>query len=143
MTRVDFYVLQDAAAEGKDHFICRLADKVYRTGHRVYILTADDTHARALDELLWTFQPGSFVPHGIHSPSDTGEDDTPVLIGHQEPPAQHHDVLISLWHDVPTFFSRFARLVECVGTDEEDKTRSRARFRFYRDRGYPLETHTV
>lgn len=142
MTRVDFYVLPDAGTD-KDRFICRVVDKAYRAGHRVYILTADEAQARALDELLWTFRPGSFVPHDVHSGQDDRERDTPVLIGHQEPPAHHHDVLISLWREVPTFFCRFERLIECVGADEDDKTQSRTRFRFYRDRGYPLETHQV
>ena len=143
MTRVDFYVLPDADAGAKDRFVCRIADKAYRAGHRVYVLTPDDAYARALDELLWTFHPGSFVPHELHSGADNGDSDTPVLIGHHEPPAQHHDVLISLWREVPTFFSRFQRLIECVGSDDDDKSQSRSRFRFYRDRGYPLETHQV
>ncbi len=143
MTRIDFYVLQAAAADAKARFICKLADKAYRNGHRVYILTPDAAAAQHLDELLWTFHPGSFVPHGLHLSGKELEDDAPVLIGHQEPPEQHHEVLISLSPQVPPFFSRFERLVECVGTDDADKAQSRERFRFYRERGYALETHHV
>jgi DNA polymerase-3 subunit chi len=141
VTRIDFYLLKETQA--KDRMACALADKAYRLGHRVYILAADAAHSEILDELLWTFHPGSFVPHGLNSKGSELETDAPVLIGHEAPPDQHHDVLISLWRDVPTFFSRFARLVEIVGPDEDDKAQSRVRFRFYRDRGYPLETHNV
>lgn len=143
MTRIDFYILQAAAAEGKARLVCKLTDKAYRAGHRVYIFAPDTAAAQRLDELLWTFHPGSFIPHGLHLSGKELEDDAPVLIGHQEPPEHHHDVLISLSPQVPPFFSRFERLVECVGTDDEDKAQSRERFRFYRERGYALETHNV
>ena len=53
------------------------------------------------------------------------------------------DVLINLTPAVPLFFSRFARVAEIVGQDEDSKLSARERFRFYRDRGYALESHTI
>ncbi|HLQ24538.1 MAG TPA: DNA polymerase III subunit chi [Acidiferrobacterales bacterium] len=145
MTRIDFYLLQNPEPDGKKQLICKLADKAYRLGHQVYILTTSEEEARQLDDLLWVFNPGSFVPHGL-----LGEPDKvrltalpPILIGHQESPDTRYNVLISLWREVPGFFSRFERLVELVGHEEEEKQRARAKFRFYRDRGYPLETHNM
>ena len=35
----------------------------------------------------------------------------------------------------------FERLVELVGTEEDDRVQARQRYRHYKDRGYPLETH--
>ena len=35
------------------------------------------------------------------------------------------------------------RLVEIVGTEEADREAARARFRFYRDRGYEIRTHNL
>jgi len=43
----------------------------------------------------------------------------------------------------PSMFSRFQRLVEIVGTDADDREDARARFRFYRDRGYEIRTHQL
>lgn len=142
MTRVDFYLLPHA---DKTLFACRLADKAYQNGHAVYVLAPDAAVAQHLDALLWTFSQGSFVPHELHLNHGEAKPTPPcpVLIGHDEPPADHHDILISLWHEVPPFFSRFARLLELVAGDEAEKQRSRERFRFYRDRGYALETHTL
>jgi DNA polymerase-3 subunit chi len=54
-----------------------------------------------------------------------------------------HDVLINLADQLPSFFSRFERLIECVDHDPEVKQASRSRFKYYRDHGYPLNTHTV
>lgn len=140
MTRIDFYLTQTTQ---KERFVCKLAEKAFRLGHAIYILAPDEASARVLDDLLWVFSPGSFVPHRLHLPEQTTSAQEPVLIGQHEPPESHHDVLISLWPQVPPFFSRFQRLLELVGDDDQEKVHSRERFRFYRDRGYPLETHPL
>lgn len=142
MTRVDFYILPDATADGRERLACRLADKAYRLGHEVYIHARDRQHAARLDELLWTFRAGSFVPHQrVDEGHDTHE--APVLIGHAEAPMQCHTLLINLADGVPGFFSRFERVMETVDQDEENRRSGRERFRFYRDRGYALKTHTL
>ena len=141
MTRVDFYVLTGGDIDEKERLGCKLIEKAYRLGHRVYVLAPDADAARRLDDLLWIHQPGSFVPHALHG--DASPADTPVLIGHRSPPAGYHDVLLSLTPEVPEFFSRFARVAELVSADEADKASSRARFKFYKERGYPLHTHNL
>ena len=66
MTKVDFYLL-GAGHNSHALFACRLAEKVWRLGHRVYLLAADPPAANELDDLLWTFSQGSFVPHALSS----------------------------------------------------------------------------
>lgn len=141
MTRIDFYVLPDAGEADRERFACRLADIAYRRGQRVYIHAQSQDQARILDKLLWTFQAGSFVPHDLH-PSDNGGD-APVLIGHDGVPDSGHEVLINLNAAVPSFFSRFDRMAEVVNQDQAIKDAGRQRFRFYRDRGYALQTHSM
>lgn len=141
MTRVDFYLLNDPSGRARDLAVCRLAHKAFALGRRVYILTGDPTEAERLDELLWTFSAGSFVPHDLHSKSGQAEA-CPVLIG-TTPPPEFNDVLISLAPEVPECFSRFERVAEVVGGDEPAKAGARDRFRFYRDRGYALQTHNL
>jgi DNA polymerase-3 subunit chi len=141
MTRVDFYLLDHTTQGGKDAAVCKLTHKAFRLGHRVYILTADNNSAQRLDQLLWTFSAGSFIPHGLdRSPENM---DLPVLIGQQEPPPTHEDVLIQLASRVPECFSRFQRVAEVVDDSGDAKTLARERFRFYRDRGYALQTHNL
>lgn len=144
MTRIDFYLQQAPASSSLETLVCRLVDKAFRQGHRTYILTADAESAARLDTLLWTFSGGSFVPHGVYTGADDAPTEAPpVMFGHLEPPPAWHDVLVTLGPEVPNCFSRFERVVEVVGVAEEDKIRARERFRFYRDRGYPLETHDI
>ena len=141
MTRVDFYLL-GKDSDRREVFACRLAEKADRLGHRVYLLAPNQPAATELDELLWTFSQGSFVPHVLLS-SDTTATDHPVLVGYAEPPDGINDVLITLAGEVPHWFTRFARVAELVGTDDPEKARARDRFRFYREHGATPETHPL
>lgn len=141
MTRVDFYLIDHDADGSQDFAVCKLAHKAFRLGHRIYILTPDSSHAQRLDRLLWIFSPGSFIPHGLSR--EQADADLPVLIGYDEPPATYEDVLIQLAPQVPECFSRFQRVAEVVNGATGDKALARERFRFYRDRGYALQTHNI
>lgn len=141
MTQVDFYILPEAQGEGRELFACRLAEKAYHLGHFLYIHAGDQEQARRVDELLWTFKPGSFIPHGLASGDNGGEER--IIIGHAGEPPLETDVLINLSPSVPMFFSRFLRVAEIIAGDEEQKRLGRERFRFYRDRGYPMNTHNL
>ena len=141
MTRVDFYVLDSTVPGGRERFACRLAETAYERGHRVYIHAPDSAGAARMDDLLWSFRAGSFIPHALASPEP--DPDVPVHIGHDGEPADHEDVLINLAEEIPRFFSRFARVAEVIVGDESGRRQGRERFRFYRERGYPLESHDI
>lgn len=141
MTRVDFYLLDNAGESGHDAAVCKLTHKAFRLGHRIYIQASDFSHAQRLDRMLWIFSAGSFIPHGLSS--ENADTDMPVLIGYDEPPAAFEDVLIQISPQVPECFSRFQRVAEVVGGADEDRRLARERFRFYRDRGYALQTHKI
>ncbi len=140
MTQVDFYILKEPHKQGLEPLICRLAEKAYHKGHYVFIHTKDAKHAKLLDDLLWTFRDGSFIPHCQFL---NEEDQAQVMIGYNADPPLEFDVLINLADEVPLFFSRFLRVAEIVGSDDQQKQLARERFRFYRDRGYPLNNHEI
>lgn len=143
MTRVDFYLLSTTEANGKRLAACRLAHKAYRLKRRVYILTENADESANLDRLLWTFSPGSFVPHRVLAPTEPPDPNSPVFIGHDAPPAELNDVLISLAPGVPEFFERFDRVAELIGADTAERADARERFRRYRDRGLNVQTHNL
>ncbi|MGB9429452.1 MAG: DNA polymerase III subunit chi [Gammaproteobacteria bacterium] len=139
MTQVDFYVLPDMAPRGRALFACRLAEKLFGLGQRSFVHLGSETDARELDELMWTFRDRSFLPHAF-----AGADaSVPVQLGCGEEPKQEFHLLINLAPDVPAFFSRFERVAEVVDANAVIKVQGRERFRFYKDRGYPLETHKL
>jgi DNA polymerase-3 subunit chi len=144
MTRVDFYILPEGAKppEGALMTACKLCDKAVGAGHRVYILAPDGDTVERIDSLLWSFRQGSFIAHE-RAGTALEEPLPPVLIGSTEPPATHQEVLISLAPDVPTFFSRYERVLEIVDGDSAQRAKSRERYKFYRDRGYELASHNL
>lgn len=143
MTHVDFYILNDSQSAALPLFTCRLAEKAYRQGHQVYIQTDSDHQLRQLDELLWTFRDGSFLPHGVHATGDDLAGGQPILLGRTIEPEGPGDVLLNLAGDVPAFFSRFNRVAELVGGSDSQIAAARNRYRFYKDRGYSLNTHNL
>lgn len=141
MTRIDFYILKDSSKQADARFACRLTEKIFDKGHHLYINTQSDQQLHAMDKLLWTFRDGSFLPHAIHEAGS--ENVPPILLGHGIEPDQSHDVMVNLADEVPSFFSRFERVAELVAGDDEQRQLARQRYRFYKERGYEIESHEI
>ena len=136
MTRVDFHF----NTPDKLAYACRLIRKILRSGGRSVVFADRETIGR-LDQALWTFSELDFIPH-VRA-GDPLAAQTPVVLCSDAVETPHCDVLVNLAPATPPFFSRFERLIELVGTDAEDRARARERWRFYKDRGYPLESHDL
>ncbi|ADJ27357.1 DNA polymerase III subunit chi [Nitrosococcus watsonii] len=141
MTKVDFYLLTSHQPQASKRFACKLTEKAYRLGHQIYIQTENQAQAQEMDELLWTFRQGSFVPHALINSEEA--DESPVLIGYEREPEGKLELLINLCAEVPAFFSRFQRVAEIIGQDENHRHAGRQRYRYYRDHGCLLETHEL
>jgi DNA polymerase-3 subunit chi len=139
--RVDFYVLSASGAGARLNFTCRLTEKAYKLDTKVHAHVAGTAQARQLDELLWTFRQGSFIPHEITGKS--AEQPTPVTIGHASEVTLSGDLLINLAEIIPPFFDQFTRVAEIIDSSLESKQCGRERFSFYRDNGYEIKTHNL
>lgn len=137
MTGIDFY----HGARDKVQAACRLIGELYAQGRKVLVYAPADGLADQVDRQLWVHPATGFLPHCRIGTALAGE--TPIVIGGSLDDAAHHDVLLNLDGDLPPAFSRFERLIEIVGTDEADRGPARERYRFYRDRGYPLQAHQL
>ena len=140
MTRVDFYVLSSSSDNARLNFTCRLTEKVFNLGQRVFIHSPSQQLTSKLDDLLWTFKAGAFVPH---APIDQAAGEPVVLSHDAEPKDADWDVLVNLSSEVPDFFSRYHRVAEVIDKDAGRRDAGRERFRFYRERGYEIHTHNV
>lgn len=139
MARVDFYILPDVDEQRRQSYLCRVVDKATREGLRVWVHAPDS--ARAIDERLWSFSQGSFVPHEFAG--DEADPECPVLIGSSGEPDDERDFLINDGEGVPSFLARFERIAEVVSADPESRKRAREHFRQYRDEGHELHHHEV
>ena len=142
MARVDFYLLKQTGPRSRHTFACRLAEKAYRLENTVHIHTVDRADAERINDLLWTFRDGSFVPHDIFAGANSNKQ-SPITIGCGDDEIAPRDLLINLCDDVPAFAETFPRVAELVSSDESCKRESRKRFAEYRDKGHALQTHDV
>jgi len=143
MTKIDFYILPYDSSEQRHLFACRLAEKAFKLGNEIYIHGSDGDQAKALDELLWSWRNTSFIPHKI---DDNSTDEQPLHIGFgkdKQMAGDHNGLLINLSDHVPEFFSRFERVSEIVVQDSAVTESTRANYRFYKNRGYHLDTHDL
>ncbi|MDH3615357.1 MAG: DNA polymerase III subunit chi [Gammaproteobacteria bacterium] len=142
MARVDFYVLERADERSRHTLACKLAEKAYRLENTVYIHAKSRTDAERLNELLWTFRDGSFVPHEL-SGADDHNNASPVMIGSEPEGVGSRDLLINLCDEIPAFAEAFPRVAELVTADENCRLLSRKRFVEYRDKGHSIQTHKL
>lgn len=137
MTTIDFYF----NAADRITVACRLAGKAVQQHNRVLVYAPERELAQKFDRTLWTFQAVSFVPHCYAGDALAGE--TPVLICSDDQEHENRDILINLGADCPPFFARHARLLEIVPQDDEGRGAGRARYAFYKQRGYALRSHDL
>ena len=152
MTQVDFYILSSDSPEARLKIACRLADKAVQSELGVFVLVESEHDAHRLDELLWTFAQNSFLPHRLAWNTAADSIAEPVVIGLDEHAtsafagsgdSDDWGLMINLAPAVPEAFGRYERLAEIVDSTPEIREQGRERFRFYRDRGYALQTHHV
>jgi DNA polymerase III subunit chi len=137
MTQIDFYVHVESPLQTA----CTLAAKALAKEVRMMILTPDAQTTERVDRMLWSQPAIGFLPHcrAAHRLALV----TPIIVDHLPEPIVHEQVLVNLCPECPAAFSRFERLIEIVGLDAAERDLARARFRFYRDRGYEIHTHDL
>ncbi len=120
---------------------CRIAARAFVGGRRLAVRIPDEAQRRRFDQLLWTFEPGSFVPHvAVDSPLAA---ETPIVFGGSGSSWPHGDVLLNLGDDLPPDFQRFAMLLEVVSTDDDARQAARMRWKHYRGCGIEPVPHDL
>jgi DNA polymerase III subunit chi len=139
---ISFYVLPTESTQERYLFACKLIEKAYRSGVFAYVLTDSLEQSQQIDDLLWTFRAGSFIPHQIY----TGELPTVenvVLIGSSNPPENWLKTVINLSSQSPHDFQQAKRILEILDNSEETKAWGRNRYRQYQQAGIEIATHKM
>ncbi len=144
-TQVMFYLLEENKEleneTEQSHFhACLQAANFYRKNQRVFIYCADQQAAHQLDELLWAFEPDSFVPHNL--PGEGPRNGAAVEISWQ-PPTNRRAILINLTSTVPNFANQFSYIIDFVPSDETLKQQARERYKGYRQWGFQVDNQAA
>ncbi|WP_031433766.1 DNA polymerase III subunit chi [Methylomarinum vadi] len=142
MPEATFYVLPSQSQQERQAFACKLIEKVYRSGHSCFVLTDSERQSRQVDDLLWTFRPGSFVPHQVYRDEEPAFPQT-ILIGHDGIPERWRKVVVNLSSTTPTQLDQCERILEILDNSEETKQAGRNRYRHYRQEGLDITTHNM
>jgi DNA polymerase III subunit chi len=141
--RVDFYVLKSAAARQRWAFACRLTEKAYLKDLSVVIVNDTLADAQALDDLLWTFNERSFIPHKVCTDEHSMDPAAKVHLAALPAALPAADLLVNLTAHLPAHWERYPRIAEIIDADEERRRLGRERFKTYRDLKVTLETHQL
>lgn len=103
--QVDFYHLTQLPLE---RALPRIAERVVEAGGRLLIVASEASQRARLDQLLWTYAPDSFLPHGQAGGPD--DDRQPILIAGEAEQAANGARNIALadgiWREAALGFDR-------------------------------------
>jgi DNA polymerase-3 subunit chi len=129
LTEVAFH----SGVADKPAYACRLLRKAYRSGSSVVVAGSAKQLAR-LDALLWTFEPGEFVPHARLRPGQTmtpALQRTPVWLADAPAELPVRDVLVNLGPEVAAGHARYSRVIDIVAEAAAEVASGRQRWRHY------------
>ena len=142
-THVMFYMLDEQQGDKIDLVMlnaCFQAAHYYRQNQRVFIYCQDQNQAHQIDELLWSFDPDSFVPHNL--PGEGPKSGAPVEISWQSP-TNRRPILVNLTSTVPNFAQNYSQIIDFVPHNESLKQLARERYKHYRQQGFNVENQAV
>ncbi len=125
MTEVSFYHLQRAPLE---RALPRLLERVLQSGLRAVVLAGSTERVEQLDAVLWTYDPGAFLPHGSAEGGFAG--DQPVFLTTDEENPNGATVLVLVDGVDPKFKGDFERCLDLFdGNDADAVEAARNRWR--------------
>ncbi|MFI3215461.1 MAG: DNA polymerase III subunit chi [Methylococcales bacterium] len=142
MPELSFYILQSESLHDRYFFACRLIEKAYQNGQFCYVLMDTLAEAQTLDDMLWTFRVGSFIPHQIltKAPPDIVSQ---VLIGVENAPPAWRSIVFNLSKQLPINWESSTRILEILDNSESTKIAGRARYSAYKQAGATITTHKI
>lgn len=138
MSDVEFHT----QAPEKLLYACRLLRKAAASAARV-LVTADAATLAQLDQQLWAFSSTEFVPHCFDDAPAQVLDSSPIVLTPALPEKAEQTILLNLGSVVPAGFEQFARIIEIVSEDEDDKRQARSRWKHYAASGCQLSSHNT
>lgn len=132
---VQFYHLLTTSLE---RALPRLMEKALEGDYRVLIKCADASMTKMLDDHLWSYDPGSFLPHAIKNKGDSAQQ--PILLSTEIDRANQANLLvITDGTEVNGNAEGFTRVLDVFnGNDGASVTAARQRWKAYKERGDTL-----
>ena len=131
-------IFAESTVSEKDKDLCRIVDWLYQWGKTVQIVTLSTMSATYFDNLLWSFNKESFVPHVIGFPEDKNSETLleKVFITTQEEIIPIADAVVVAENQNEKIFELASLSFHFVlMDDEEQKQKSRELWKHLASRG--------
>jgi DNA polymerase-3 subunit chi len=134
MTDIGFYHLTRTPLE---RALPRLLEKVVETGARAVVIAGSSDRVEALNSVLWTYDQGSFLPHGSARDGDAQEQ--PIWLTTADENPNGATVLVLAEGAQSAAVGTYARCLDMFdGNDANAVAAARERWRAYAAAGHVL-----
>lgn len=133
-------VFIETRSDEKRNLLCKWVEHFYEAGRKIQVSVDSTMAAQHLDQLLWTFSQGSFIPHKIISINTSQPILEPVAIAVGEIKLQNFDVLIvdaSIHLDSMANFDLVVHFI--LMDDPEKRQESRLLWQAAKEQGFQLQ----
>ena len=134
MTEIRFYHLQNKKLE---QALPEILTKAVSIGHRAVVKAPDTQKTEYLNDLLWTYHPNSFLPHG--SAKDGHAAQQPIWLTHQNDNPNNANMLVLTGgcdHENIGDFDLCCALFD--GNNPDAVTAARTQWKNYKESGHAL-----
>ena len=134
MADIRFYHMEQSTL---DQALPSIALKAWQSGKNVLIRVPDKQEASRLNDLLWTFHPNVFLPHGADG--DKHPERQPVFLSANDENVNNAEILILTHGCVIEDISSYAMVCEMLdGRVESQVKDARSRWKIYKEAGHDL-----
>ena len=135
MTQVSFYHLQLWPLE---RALPKLLEKTLEAGKRARVMVSSKPRAEQLNDLLWTYEQGAWLPHGTEK--DGQPEDQPVWLSPDEGNPNGATFLFLTDGAASPNVGEYERCFELFdGNDSAQVSTARERWKAYKEAGYGLK----
>jgi DNA polymerase-3 subunit chi len=118
----------------------KLLERAYQGGFKTLVVTQSEEQLQRLNDLLWSYDPGSFLPHG--STADGNIEQQPILLSTATTPVNGAGILAITHGQIPENPEQFDRILDLFdGRDAQAVEHARQRWVGYKSAGHPLTYH--
>lgn len=138
VTTMTEVVFVEVAASRMEMRACEIAEHTYAQGDRLQIITIDEEQAARLDDLLWTYKPDNFVPHGLWKDMDSDSAQSVVITTRKERVPGIASLLTMDYCPVEVV-QQFSKVIHVVVVDNQERLEASRRYwTLLKDAGFRL-----
>jgi DNA polymerase-3 subunit chi len=120
-----------------DRALPKLVEKAMSGGFRILLTAGSPEQAEYLNQLLWTYDPAGFLPHG--AAGEGNEERQPVLISIEEAALNSAKLLLVTDGRMPQAPEQYERVADIFdGRDPVALDAARRRWSSYKEKGFSM-----